>query len=118
MNRISPQWFENRSRLLRLGPAKVVWGHMKNAVDRNCRLVACWLVVVCAFAAVLAGQNEGNYEPVRPHSTAIDQASSRAEMEAEQLVALSADRIILILRDEPGLLLQVKKLLVRKAYEQ
>ena len=38
-------------------------------------------------------------------------------MEAEQLVSLSADKIIQLLRDEPGLLLQVKKL-VRKAFEQ
>ena len=51
-------------------------------------------------------------------STAIDQANSRAEHEAEQLVSLSADRIVSILRQESGLLLQVKKALVRKAFEQ
>src|SRR6266567_5749241 len=43
---------------------------------------------------------------------------SRAEQEAEQKVALSPDKIIELLRQEPGLLLQVKKMLVRKAYEQ
>jgi polysaccharide biosynthesis/export protein len=43
---------------------------------------------------------------------------SRAEQEAEQKVALSPDKIIDLLRQEPGLLLQVKKMLVRKAYEQ
>jgi protein involved in polysaccharide export with SLBB domain len=52
------------------------------------------------------------------HSTAIDQANSRAEREAEQLVSLSADKIVSILSDEPGLLLQVKKALVRRAFEQ
>jgi protein involved in polysaccharide export with SLBB domain len=51
-------------------------------------------------------------------SAAIDPANSRAEQEAEQMVSLSADRILFILRDEPGLLLQVKKALVRKAFEQ
>ncbi len=51
-------------------------------------------------------------------STVIDQANSRAEQEAEQMVSLSADKIIPILRVEPGLLLQVKKALVRKAFEQ
>jgi protein involved in polysaccharide export with SLBB domain len=51
-------------------------------------------------------------------STAIDQANSRAEHEAEQMVSLSADKILSILRQEPGLLLQVKKALVRKAFEQ
>jgi hypothetical protein len=51
-------------------------------------------------------------------STAIDQANSRAEQEAEQMVSLSADRILSILHQEPGLLLQVKKALVRRAFEQ
>lgn len=42
----------------------------------------------------------------------------RAEREAEQMVSLSADAIQQILQREPGLLLEVKKTLVRKAYEQ
>ena len=51
-------------------------------------------------------------------STAIDQANSRAEREAERMVSFSADRILSLLRQEPGLLLQVKKAVVRKAFEQ
>jgi protein involved in polysaccharide export with SLBB domain len=51
-------------------------------------------------------------------TTAVQQADSRAEQEAEDMVALSADKIITILHQESGLLLQVKKTLVRKAYEQ
>ena len=47
-----------------------------------------------------------------------DNPPSRAELEAEQRVSLSADKLIEILQQEPGLLLQVKKLLVRKAFEQ
>jgi protein involved in polysaccharide export with SLBB domain len=43
---------------------------------------------------------------------------SRAEVEAERLVSLSADKIITILQQETGLLLQVKRLIVQKAYEQ
>jgi hypothetical protein len=43
---------------------------------------------------------------------------SRAEQAAEQQVALSPEMIIDLLHQEPGLLLQVKKMLVRKAYEQ
>jgi protein involved in polysaccharide export with SLBB domain len=43
---------------------------------------------------------------------------ARAELEAEQKVAVSPDNIIELLRLEPGLLLEVKKMLVRKAYEQ
>jgi protein involved in polysaccharide export with SLBB domain len=52
------------------------------------------------------------------HKSAVEQARSRAEQEADQLVSLSADKIISLLRDEPGLLLQIKKALVRKAFEQ
>jgi protein involved in polysaccharide export with SLBB domain len=44
--------------------------------------------------------------------------NTRAAQEAEEKVSLSADKIVEILRNEPGLLLQVKKLLVVKAYEQ
>ncbi len=44
--------------------------------------------------------------------------ASRAEQEAEQMVSLSAEDIITILRREQGLLLEVKKMLVRTAYEQ
>lgn len=43
---------------------------------------------------------------------------SSAEWEAEQQVSLSAEKLIEILQKEPGLLLEVKRLLVRKAYEQ
>jgi len=49
---------------------------------------------------------------------AVDVLDSRGEEEAERTVSLSADKIIALLEHEPGLLLQVKKLLVRKAYEQ
>lgn len=45
-------------------------------------------------------------------------AKDRAEQEAEQTVSLSASAIQQILMREPGLLLEVKKTLVRKAYEQ
>jgi protein involved in polysaccharide export with SLBB domain len=66
------------------------------------------------FSATAWSQQPAAYS----RSTAIDQANSRAEHEAEQMVSLSADRILYILREEPGLLLQVKKALVRKAFEQ
>jgi hypothetical protein len=45
-------------------------------------------------------------------------AGDRGEQEAEQIVALSPDKIIELLRAEPGLLLEVKKLLVREAFAQ
>src|SRR4030088_3518854 len=42
----------------------------------------------------------------------------RAEEEAEQMVSLSASSITQILLREPGLMLAVKKTLVRRSYEQ
>jgi protein involved in polysaccharide export with SLBB domain len=45
-------------------------------------------------------------------------SKDRAEQQAEQMVSLSAAAIQQILVREPGLLLEVKKALVRKAYEQ
>ena len=45
-------------------------------------------------------------------------SKSRAQEEAEAAVSLSAERITALLNQEPGLLLQVKRLLARKAFEQ
>src|ERR1700689_3365258 len=67
-----------------------------------------------ALSTAAWGQQPAAYS----RSTAINQSDSSAEHEAEQMVSLSADRILFILRDEPGLLLQVKMALVRKAFEQ
>ncbi|HET7439695.1 MAG TPA: hypothetical protein VFJ47_00210, partial [Terriglobales bacterium] len=74
------------------------------------------LLILAAFAPALCAQDQSPQRGSR--SSAIDQANSRAEQEAEQMVSLSADKIIQLLQNEPGLLLQVKKMLVRKAYEQ
>jgi protein involved in polysaccharide export with SLBB domain len=75
------------------------------------------MILVCV-GLVLSATAWGQQPAAYSRSTAIDQKDSRAEHEAEQMVSLSADRILFILRDEPGLLLQVKKALVRKAFEQ
>jgi protein involved in polysaccharide export with SLBB domain len=72
---------------------------------------------VATLSLVLAISAFGQSQ--RPaQSRAIDLSDSRAQQEANRLVALSAEKIILILSQEPGLLLQVKKLVVRRAYEQ
>lgn len=49
---------------------------------------------------------------------AVDKADSRAEKEAERLVSLPPEKIVLLLKQESGLLLEVKKLVVRRAYSQ
>ena len=78
------------------------------------RSIAWLLVLLSCSAAVWGQQQQLSYSA----STAIDQSKSRAEQEAEDMVSLSADKIISILQQEPGLLLQVKKALVRKAFDQ
>jgi protein involved in polysaccharide export with SLBB domain len=89
--------------------------HRRTKILRNYRNLAnASLLVLACCALTWSQQQRLSYTP----STAIDQANSRAEQEAEQLVSLSADKITRILGDEPGLLLQVKKALVRKAFEQ
>ena len=57
-------------------------------------------------------------EPEPNRNRALPDAQSRAEMEADRLVALSADKIVTLLASEPGLFLECKKLLVRTAYAQ
>src|SRR6478735_3365309 len=49
---------------------------------------------------------------------ALDEADSRAEKEAERLVSLPPEKIVLLLQQEPGLFLVVKKMLVRRAFAQ
>jgi len=70
------------------------------------------LTLICVDPS--SGQMKDPYSGAyRPESD-----RSRAEQEAQQRVALSADKIIDLLRQEPGLLLEAKRVLVRKAYEQ
>ena len=56
--------------------------------------------------------------PIYGRTRAIDESHSQAEKQAEQMVSLSADKLIALLQKETGLLLEVKKALVRKAFEQ
>ncbi len=85
--------------------------------QRLLRISALFLGLA-ATTGTLWGQGGSNYPEQPSGSRAIDDADSRAEKEAERLVSLPADRIIELLQQEPGLFLQVKKMLVRKAYGQ
>lgn len=84
------------------------------------------LVFMVAGLPLLSAQNRpdnqwndkpsnGSYYD-RTKAVPLDQ--SRAQQEADKLVSLSADQVISLLADEPGLMLQCKKVLVRNAYEQ
>ncbi len=74
------------------------------------------------LACALAGAGAASAQVQAPFSYnrtgAIDASHSQAEEAAEDSVSLSADKIIPLLERETGLLLVVKKLLVRKAFEQ
>src|ERR1700756_4356126 len=91
--------------------------HLKFSAIPN-RGILVWLVLAALWATAAAQSQAPQGGSYVRRSSALDQASSRAEQEAEQMVSLSADKIIVLLQGEPGLLLQVKKMLVRKAFEQ
>lgn len=79
------------------------------------KIIIAALVLACAISS-LAQTRSSVRNSAR--SRAFAPGESRAEVAAEELVSLSADTIVGLLRTEPGLLLEVKKILVRKAYEQ
>jgi protein involved in polysaccharide export with SLBB domain len=70
------------------------------------------LLTLCT--ALMSAQDSSVYGRTR----ALDESHSQAERQAEQTVSLSAEKLITLLQKETGLLLEVKKLLVRKAFEQ
>jgi protein involved in polysaccharide export with SLBB domain len=79
-------------------------------------LSTCLLALLCAAGRNASAQGSSPYRSAYEDTVAA--RNTRAAQEAEEKVSLSADKIVEILRNEPGLLLQVKKLLVVKAYEQ
>jgi protein involved in polysaccharide export with SLBB domain len=77
-----------------------------------------FVLFLCVTGAHAQNNDRQNKDVYQPAKHAIDQADSRAEQEAERLVTLPPERIILLLQQEPGLFLEVKKELVRRAYAQ
>jgi len=76
-------------------------------------LLFCVLFFVLS-ASVLPAQDKSYPQRTK----ALSGGGTGADIEAERLVSLSADKIISILTDEPGLLLECKKVLVRAAYQE
>lgn len=75
-----------------------------------------WLfVVVVCFTSAIAAPAQSTVSRDRQSSA---QQKSRAQRDADELVSLSADKILEIFRDSPGLVLAFKRTLVEKAYEQ
>lgn len=89
---------------------------LRSHVSRNASVLAL-LLMTCAGLAF--GQNaRTDLTGISNRSRALSADQSSAQRAADDTVSLSADKILSFLQKEPGLLLQVKKLLVRKAYEQ
>ena len=74
-------------------------------------ILAALLILCTAFVCA-------QDSPVYGRTRALDESRSQAERQAEQTVSLSPEKLIVLLQKEAGLLLEVKKLLVRKAFEQ
>jgi len=79
------------------------------------RACLCLSLAAELVGVQFASGQDGRYKDT---ARATQQRDSRAEQEADRLVSFSADKIISVLVQEPGLLLEVKKLLVRDAFEQ
>jgi len=73
---------------------------------------AILLLAICVSAVHAQNGTDPN------RSRTSSDVTMGAEQEADRLVSLSANKIIEISQDEPGLLLAVKRALVHKAYEQ
>jgi protein involved in polysaccharide export with SLBB domain len=63
-------------------------------------------------------RHESDSQDYSSRTRALDEADSRAEREADRLVSLPPEKIIVLLQQEPGLFLEVKKAIVRKAFAQ
>lgn len=90
-------------------------------------LIALLFLIVAAAGIqnLQAQQQRRNADSTNPdnqdyssRTRALDEIDSRAEQEAESLVSLPPDKIILLLQQESGLFLEVKKMIVRKAFAQ
>ncbi len=79
-------------------------------------MVAIFLVAAASAAFPQTSRQTDASFPDRSRATEMDESNARRA--ADELVSLSADKIIGLLRQEPGLLLQCKRVLVQKAYEQ
>lgn len=77
-----------------------------------------WFILASLLSGTFlaSAQVEGPFTYNR--TGAIEESHSQAQKVADETVSLSPDKIIPLLQRETGLLLEVKKLLVRKAFEQ
>src|SRR4051812_30187323 len=73
-------------------------------------------ILLCSYSTLVFAQNQEYGRPAAPRSK--PKVSDEAEAQERSQASLNSDDINQILRNDPALMLYVKKLLVRKAYEQ
>src|SRR5580700_4120489 len=83
-----------------------------------CRFPSAGAAILASLLTLCTALVSAQDSPVYGRTRALEESRSQAERQAEQTVSLSAERLITLLQNETGLLLEVKKLLVRKAFEQ
>ena len=99
---------------------------MRDFLGKSRALLIALTVLPFAFLCSAAAQTQGYSDQMQGYSDKDQQSDrkwsqprqSQAEKAAEAKVSFSPETIIAVLRREPGLMLQVKRMLVRRAFEQ
>jgi protein involved in polysaccharide export with SLBB domain len=89
---------------------------MRKYIRAFCFVAA--LLAVIWFVPLVSAQSSSNRTMSNRTIENAPDLPSRAERQAAELVSMSADKILEIFRDAPGLVLAFKRALVLKAYEQ
>jgi hypothetical protein len=78
---------------------------MLHSIRSHCARTA----ILASLLTLCAGFMSAQDSPVYGRTRALDESHSQAERQAEQMVSLSAEKLIALLQKETGLLLEVKK---------
>src|ERR1700690_2508579 len=111
---VSQVQFRVAKRLNHQGHLRITKALMRDAIRER----GTGMAILASLLALCALGMSAQEPPVYGRRRALDESHSQAERQAEQMVSLSAEKLITILTKETGLLLEVKKALVRKAFEQ
>jgi protein involved in polysaccharide export with SLBB domain len=82
------------------------------------RLLGSKAAILALLLAVCTALTSAQDSPVYGRTRSLNESYSQADRQADQTVSLSAEKLITLLQKETGLLLELKKVLVRKAFEQ
>src|SRR6202142_722444 len=111
---VSQVQFRVAKRLNHQGHLRITKALMRDAIRER----GTGMAILASLLALCALGMSAQEPPVYGRRRAPDESRSQAERQAEQMVSLSAEKLITLLTKETGLLLEVKKALVRMAFEQ